>query len=436
MRWRRVSWVVLYIAIRLVVAAAATPAVFNDTGDYQWKGAGTVRPYGISLLFEALGDNIRIVIVQTILASLLWCWLFMELHAALPSTSWLRRGIVGSVILLSLSRPLAMWDRAILSESLSLGLLAAGAALVLRAQRDRRPRMIGYAVLLLLAMALTREVVLFLWGFPIITIVFGFRRGPIGPRMVLAGIAIVAASVALRPTVAPYGPNGATIANYRVMNVIGVRILPDPFLRSRLAHSGLPSTDANLHGAFGFSNDWKLYRSPGMLAFANDFPNVRYVLAELRRPGAFYRYVAPALGSETIRALDQFGYRGSEVIPIAVERVLWNWTPQLHLALLLLSTGARCQRRKRTSPAFTVWTVAIVGGWIGTGDAAAARMFDTLEQGRHAFPFMATSRVALVVSLLCFGATFIDECVVRRNSSSSAASESFSTEPLGSPTGS
>jgi hypothetical protein len=414
--WRRhLSGASLYVGVRLLSALAPSPAVFTDSADYRWKWSATTRPYGISLLFDALGHDSRIVVVQTVVASLLWFWLFVELWNALPATPRLRLALVALVVILSLSRPITMWDRAVLSESLAFGLLAAGAAAALWARRGPQGRAIALMAAVLVAMALTREVVLLVWGLPLAMITFAPKKGHVVGRMALAAVGLLAAVVSLWPTTAPYGPNGATIANYRAMNVIGVRILPDAYLRAQLTGAGLPEVDSALAGAFGFSNDWKLYKSPGMLEFSNDFPTLRYFIAELRRPGIFYRYALPALDVETIRALDQFGDQNAGLLPMDLDRALWNWRAKLHLALLLAATSLRIRLRRHTMAAAAVWTSALLGSWIAAGDAVAARSLDALEQGRHAFPFLATSRIALLVSLVCAIGSVLGDVQLRSN---------------------
>jgi hypothetical protein len=414
MRRRLPWWVALYLVVRLFGALSPEPAFFTDSADYRWRWAATNRPYGISLLFDLLGQGVRIVVVQTIIASVLWCWLFVELWKSLSSSPRVRFGTLAVVVTFSLSRPIVMWDRAVLSECLAFGLIAAGSAVALRARRAQDTRSVVLMLAVLVAMAVTREVVLIAWGLPLALFVFARHKTRAIIRLSLVSLGFVAALVSLWPTTARYGPENVTIANYRAMNVIGVRILPDPYLRSQMERAGLPKTDPSLHGAFGFSNDYKLYQSPRMLDFANNFPTARYLIAELRRPGLFYRYALPALDVETIRALDQFGDRNAAMLPMVIDRLLWNWAGKLHLSLLVASTFLRFRLRPREAGVGTVWTSALLGGWVASAGAVTARVLDTLEQGRHAFPFLATARISLVVSLVCaVGVAFEDERVRR-----------------------
>jgi hypothetical protein len=459
---------------------ANTPASFGDSGDYRWKWAATVRPYGLSLFFSVLKNDSARVVVQTIIGSLLWCWLFTELSKWLVGQTRARYLVIGTAVTLSLSRPILMWDRVVLSESLALGLLAAASAAALGVLRvnDNRSRLRFAGVLL--AISFVRETVLLSWGLPLAVLVtlstfksakttlrswlfppsghLGFRRFE-RLSVVFTGLIFLfgLTALAFNPTTAKYGPNGATIANYRTMNLIGVRILPDPYLRDEMRKAGMPEADPSLAGAFSFSNDWNLYKSPGMLNFANDFPNAAYIVAEMSRPWPFYTYLLPALDAVTTKSLDQYGTGSYEFVPRSVNSILWGWSGTLHLAILLtclfayLRAKSLLASRFATGPCFELTGPnsaalrdpsagsfptgkpdreppdqspllatdpanpsrfdrflfenrqliggLLIGGTLGSTGALAGRVFDTMEQARHALPFHLLARFSLL--LLC-----------------------------------
>jgi hypothetical protein len=441
----------LYIAVKVLALLANTPASFGDSGDYRWKWAATVRPYGLSLFFSVLKNDSARVVVQTIISSLLWCWLFTELSKWLVGQTRARYLVIGTAVTLSLSRPILMWDRVVLSESLALGLLAAASAAALGVLRvnDNRSRLRFAGVLL--AISFVRETVLLSWGLPLAVLVtlstfksakttlrswllppsghLGFRRFE-RLSVVFTGLIFLfgLTALAFNPTTAKYGPNGATIANYRTMNLIGVRILPDPYLRDKMRKAGMPDADPSLAGAFSFSNDWNLYKSPGMLNFANDFPNAAYIVAEMSRPWPFYTYLLPALDAVTTKSLDQYGTGGYEFVPRAVTSILWGWSGTLHLVILLTCLFTYVRARSLLAPHLTRRPAdqcqppatdpadpgrfdrflfenrqliggLLMGATLGSIGALAGRVFDTMEQARHALPFHLLARFSLL--LLC-----------------------------------
>lgn len=184
----------------------------------------------------------------------------------------------------------------------------------------------------------------------------------------------------------------------------------------------MPEVDPSLGGAFAEGYEWRIYKIPGMLNFAKNFPNVRYVLAEVSHPWPLFTYLLPALDSSNTKTLGQYGTGGYEFIPRSVQSILWGGTGTLHCALLLAflscyrrprrdwqatprtyestTSGAEHALRQTTVEDFIRTPMRLYGGFVlaattGSLAALAARLFDTMEQSRHALPFHVLARISL-----------------------------------------
>jgi hypothetical protein len=150
-RERTVAWIVgIEVAIlgllgRRWVRNQADPLVWNDSADYLaaaqealWSRdrlAGT-RPVLLPLVLSAAGSDLeRLTTIHTVVAAVAWGLLAGVAASTLVGT-W-RPLVAGSTILvLSLTWPLSMWDQQVLTESLALSTLVLVAAAGISFARD------------------------------------------------------------------------------------------------------------------------------------------------------------------------------------------------------------------------------------------------------------------------------------------------------------
>jgi hypothetical protein len=135
------------LAVRWWQVAGRSPSWWQDSEDY-WTVSGrslwsrdfwmAERPAAVPLLLQLTGGKVGawFVKAQIVLAALSWGWLAGELVRAV-APSW-RRGapVAAGVLAFSLSTPVTMWDRSVLSESMTVSLLAALAAALLGLVRE------------------------------------------------------------------------------------------------------------------------------------------------------------------------------------------------------------------------------------------------------------------------------------------------------------
>ena len=104
---------------RLWQALTGMPLIWQDSAGYQqsslWSG---VRPPVAPLLWRVTGTPTSFVVVQTLIAIVAWC--FLAWAAAMVTRSVWPRLLTGAVVLAFASTmPVVLWDRSVLSESLS-----------------------------------------------------------------------------------------------------------------------------------------------------------------------------------------------------------------------------------------------------------------------------------------------------------------------------
>ncbi len=422
-----------YLLIRFLFAFSTKPASFGDTGSYTLAGTRTVRPYGISAIFDVAAKPAAIVFVQTLIGTVCVLWLMRELAR--------RSGVVAVVAgLLTLLTPFLMWDRLLLSESLSFGCIAAMAAATLRWVRlDRRVSATAILVVSCCVSALIREPVFLIFGIPLLlcvvvdclrsafasrgavsTGVAARRSAGIAAALGLVFLTVLFSQLALRPSRVIYDPGrGVSLENFRTMNIIGQRILPDSYLRSHLEPRGLPKTaPEDQVNRFAMDSEWRLYAIPGMTEYANNFSTARYLLAELSRPTDFYRYATTSVDAFVFE--QTLGYRGDptppKMLPSNVERLVVSWSGTVHLALVAICLLVVWARRDR-SLALGSALVAL----LSTVGAVLAATLDAMERQRHALPFLVAARYAVV---MCFAAVVISILKGRRNPSPAVRSQS------------
>jgi hypothetical protein len=167
-----------YAFLRLWAAVAPAPSIFPDSADYARVAHlsvfdasfyGANRPWGLPLLWKLLPgpatienrqavftDVAPVVVAQTLLSVAAWLFLAWTVASLFPSRL-ARLVAAGAVLGFSLSSAITSWDSALLSESLSLSLLAVAVAAVIQlVERPSRLSAAG-ALLALLVWSFTRD---------------------------------------------------------------------------------------------------------------------------------------------------------------------------------------------------------------------------------------------------------------------------------------
>jgi hypothetical protein len=302
----------------------------------------------------------------------------------------------------------------VLSEALALGLMAALCAAWLRIRRELNFRTTAVAVGVVGIAALVRETVFLSLALPIgIAIAFewvrklhrsrasSLFRSTLLPVVACVAVIVPLLIVALKPGGAPF-ERGSTLTSFRTMNVIGQRILPDPYLRAEMRKVGMPDfteTQVELHKPrYSMDDNWQLFRTPELVTFAEEFPTSRFILAEVKRPRTFTRFVSAAFDRRVFDGNKVYGT--NHVVPNQLSMVVWGWPATLHAGLFVVAlTMLFGARRRLTGSEHSVAIGAVALTAVMGGAAILAHMLDAMERPRHVLPFWVFGRLALTVGV-------------------------------------
>ncbi|HEY5252702.1 MAG TPA: hypothetical protein VIJ09_13610 [Acidimicrobiales bacterium] len=229
-----------------------TPIIWTDTASYItvaahplwstgfWAGQ---RPPLVPLMMKLVGTNTGFVTFQCLVAVAAWGVLAFTV-GRLVAPGWRRVVSIWIVLGFATSTPIILWNRSVLSESLSMSFLALlMAAAIQAARRLSWPRVLS-VVAAGLAFAATRDAQV--WTVALLGIVIGLvalttilreRRLPRKAVALAAGLVVVAA---LTGWVVVH--TGRTREN--VANVLYVRIFPFPARVAWFAQHGMPAAAA------------------------------------------------------------------------------------------------------------------------------------------------------------------------------------------------
>lgn len=240
-----------FTAYLVVQARAGAPLLWNDTTVYRsmsteplgsralWAGP---RPPLVPLVLNVVGGPEAMVTTQAVVAALAWGVLACTVGGLVPR-GW-RRVVAGFVVLgFAATLPVVMWNRSVLSESLSLSLLAlVVAGFIAVSVRPTWPR-IAATVAVCLCFAATRDA----------------QVWTVGMLAVATGVVAVVARVthrgtALRVGVLAVGLIGVvaisewgTLASHRTTpdtaDVLFVRVFPYPGRVAWFADHGMPEAE-------------------------------------------------------------------------------------------------------------------------------------------------------------------------------------------------
>jgi len=234
---------------RIWQARVGNPLIWQDSLEYQalsrqpllshriWAGA---RPPVTPLLWKLAGSDTAFVVVQTLVSVAAWSTLAV-VAARQVRPWWGRLGAGAAVLGFAATRPVTQWDRSVLSESLSLALLALlFAVAILWAARPTLTRGLGVVVVGLL-FAATRDTQI--WVIALVAVAFGAYAAWRGLRV--DAISARPALVVAGGLVAVVVLTGAgSIASHRdvtnVENALAVRVFPYPSRIAWFGDHGMP----------------------------------------------------------------------------------------------------------------------------------------------------------------------------------------------------
>lgn len=263
-RTRLVRWIELAVVVVVAIAATlppmlTTPRVVHDSESY--LSLSRYRLPVVPLLYGALGHNlVAIVVVQAVIGG--FCWSYLALEALrITRRPWCYVAFA-SVLLISCSDYVSHWYRAVLSDSLSLSLLALLLASLSSwlAGRGSLARLMIVA-LLWAGTRNTNGYLLLLAGFVGLLIVLVRHRRL--SWLMATGVAIAGGLAVVWAT-----GNGG-LGQQAFEHVLTERILTDPAKVAWFKEHGMPVTPAlrRLAGPWLQESNLALTNSPALASF-------------------------------------------------------------------------------------------------------------------------------------------------------------------------
>jgi len=407
----------LVFAGYLMVQARAGPAIiWNDSEVYihmAQKGLGSralwagPRPPVLPLLIKAVGSSDAFLTVQAAVAAVAWGVLAWTV-ARLMAPGWRRVTAVWVVLAFAGSFPLTLWNRSVLSESLSLSLMALLlAALIWTTRAATWPR-IGATLAAGLVFAATRDAQV--WTVAMLALAVGVRAAVVarGRRPWAARLAVLSAGLAGVVVVTGWGTATSHRTPQNVADVLDVRVFPYPARVAWFAAHGMPEAaridalaratavvpgqapvvyTAPSDRTFAPLEHWVATRATGVyLLWLVTHPG--YVIAEpLVRPERSYNF---AQGSLTAYASST----DRDASPLTV--VMW---PPLIGLLILAAVAGYCTVLARgwRDP---VWRTVLVFTGIGIPAMLVAWHGDGQEVTRHTLEGLAQFRLGVWILVL------------------------------------
>lgn len=403
---------VLFALARITLMTQGVPKVFNDTATYDGTYTGAriecdfsfwtgIRPFVIPLVHTAFQRNHDgIALFQSILGALSWAMLAVTVAASLRRPA-LRGLALMALLALGLSRPMTVWDQAMLSESVAYSLqilLVASAFWLCRRWTLPRAAMVLFLAflwafvrdshlyyLLLVALSLAPFA---LWH--------AYRRRLIALCAALLLIVFVGnhlASVSLR-----------WVGNF--YNVLTVRALTNPDHLAYLETRGLPVT-GDLTELAGKLHTAAMHHAPEF-ALLREWTHAqgKSVYTRLLLTHPHYLLHAPLQELDTLlgyQKVHQKRFAPDEIpglLPVALEEFLYPQRFGLAVVLLaLVWAGAAGMAIARGELPRAAWLpVGLV--LLSFPHAVLTWHGDAMETGRHALMPAFQLRLGLLLGLL------------------------------------
>ena len=406
----------LFTGYLLAQALAGPAIIWNDSSTYihiashsLWSKAfwAGPRPPATPLLIDLVGSSTGFLVAQALFAAVSWGFLAWTV-GRLVSPGWRRVAAVYVILAFATVFPVTLWNRSVLSESVSLSLLALiFATLIWTARRLTWPRVVAVTAVCL-CFAATRDAQVWTVGLLALAVAVG---GLVAVRKD-RGLALRAGALALCLAAVVVLTGWGTVSSHRttqnVADVFYVRIFPFADRVAWFAAHGMPdqqridrlaTTTTTVPGSakavffsatdpnFAPLEHWIETRGSGTYALWL-LTHPGYVLTEpLRRPERAFDF---AHGSLTFYAASTHQLRS----PLTL--VMW---PPL-IWLLVLAGAAVCTSVLSRAWRDRVWPMVFTLTVIGVFSMLVAWHGDGQEVTRHTIEGLAQVRLGLWIIIL------------------------------------
>lgn len=436
--------------MRLAAFAASSPTYFQDSFSYLEVAklspftldflAGP-RSFTTPLFFKVMGSNDARVWAQLIISIV--CWVALAASVArLIHHPRLRPWAYAAVLAFSLAAWIVQWDNALLSESLSLSLMAAVTAAWLWLVERPTPLNVGALLALSLLWAFTRDTNAYVVAMTIPLLALAVWRGR--PRGLLAvalvgACAIFALNQLSANTGATDDQRAAVLSGkpgngfarspetralpaqqyllvghgrweFPLLDTLGMRILPDPKRVSYFRYHGMPVTPRllQLAGERASGQNGAFYKAPELRGFRRwlEAKGQRTYLRYLvRHPGYVISSMADGAGQVLFPREDiaQLGVWSppdpvGAALPGPVNRLFFAHSAASAVVWLLLAALALFLALRRVPR--RIWLVPAAMIVLTVPHALVVWHGDALEPERHGVPVAVMARLGVLLFIL------------------------------------
>ena len=228
---------------------------------YFWTGP---RPWTTPLLYKLVGNAPQsIAIFQLFLSIACWGLLALSVAATLRS-SWLKLIGFAGILLFSLSSEIIMWDGVILSDSISLSLMALWIACWLWLARTWHFLNVALLIGVALFWSFARDTNAWIILVVASALLIGTAAGLLRTRFIL-----VAGALAIIFAANDYSANRGRRWVVAFINNVGLRILPVPERTEFFKQLGMPVTWVLMDraGKKAWHDDWAFLKNPKLGEF-------------------------------------------------------------------------------------------------------------------------------------------------------------------------
>ena len=229
-------------------ALAGPPISWNDSVVYVhiasrslwsagfWAGQ---RPPATALLIKLVGSSRGFLAAQAAIAALSWGFLAWTV-GRLVSRGWRRTVAAWAILAFATAFPVTLWNRSVLSESLSMSLLAlVFATLIWTARRLTRPR-VAAATATCLCFAATRDAQIWTVAFLAVAVGAGAIVAAVKKRELAVRAGVLSLCLAGVVVLTGWGTVSSHRTEQNVADVLYVRIFPFPGRVAWFAAHGMP----------------------------------------------------------------------------------------------------------------------------------------------------------------------------------------------------
>jgi hypothetical protein len=407
-RSRTCAWglVALYAATRIAAMRHGAPGIFPDSGTYERiaslplaSGAffAAAKPWALPLLYKLLPGATAASAPAAQLAVSIVCWVVLAVAVSrCVSSQSLRAVAFAAVLAFSLSASVGLWDADLLSESLSLSLMALLLAALLTLAR--RPTLLAAAGAVATAAlwAGTRDtnayVVLMLTGAAAGVV---WRAGRATLAGVLAAALVAVAGLTIAASASP------ARSQLLLIDVVNERVLDDPAARSFFVGRGMPVTARLRRTLFARRSTIARYEQDPQLAalrawLANDGSRT-YISYLLKHPDVSIatplKRLPSMISPSGIGAYSAPGYKAPLPRQIDPGHLPGGLSLLLLSVVLLGAAGFAAARGLAARP----WIVPAAALAATVPEAILVWDGEPIEIARHALLVGQTMRIALLI---------------------------------------